>query len=61
MYVYTPKFESRLRGEVLRRLLKTGVYTLKKVYEVYILEVFERVWKVFEESKKSVGKYLRES
>ena len=40
--------------------MKTGVYTLKKVYEVYIGEVFERVWKVFEESQKSVGKYLRE-
>ncbi len=30
------------------------VYTLRKVYEVYIWEVFERVWKVFEESEKSL-------
>ena len=37
------------------------VYTLRKVYEVYIWEVFERVWKVFEESQKSLRKYLRES
>ena len=39
--------------------MKTGVYTLKKVYEVYIGEVFERVWKVFEESQSRTTQLTR--